>query len=106
MDNRSIIVARNKLYSDISLKFTIHPAYHDIRPLTDLEAVKAAIINIVLTNKGERPFNPYFGCNVTKLLFLELVYFREFLCKYWDHNRIDKLIDYFVVCALVSNHNT
>ena len=56
-------------YSDLSLTFKIHPKYADIRPIKGIDAIKNSIKNILLTKKGERPFNPRFGSNVSSFLF-------------------------------------
>jgi phage baseplate assembly protein W len=56
-------------YSDLDLSFTIHPTLNDIIPLIDLDAIKNAVKNLVLTNYFERPFQPSLGGNVRALLF-------------------------------------
>jgi phage baseplate assembly protein W len=56
-------------YADLNLTFVNHPSRNDIVPLYDSEAVKQAIKNTILTNKGERPFLPEFGGNVFVYLF-------------------------------------
>ena len=56
-------------YTDISFSFTAHPVKKDISKLTDEDAVKRAVINLVLTKHYERLFHPEIGCNVTKMLF-------------------------------------
>lgn len=37
--------------------------------IEDDEAIKFSVMNILLTNKGERLSDPNFGCNIRKLLF-------------------------------------
>ena len=56
-------------YRDFSNNLTVHPVSEDISPITDHDAIKQSIKNIVLTDFGERPFNPEFGCGVRGLLF-------------------------------------
>jgi phage baseplate assembly protein W len=41
----------------------------DIVPLIDIDAVRAAVKNLVLTNYNERPFQPKLGSNLRSLLF-------------------------------------
>jgi phage baseplate assembly protein W len=41
----------------------------DINPVKDIEAIKKSVINLILTNFYERPFQPEIGCNVRGLLF-------------------------------------
>tara|TARA_R110000744_G_scaffold147946_1_gene260974 strand:- start:1304 stop:1663 length:360 start_codon:yes stop_codon:yes gene_type:complete len=48
---------------------TVHPGTKDISSVKDLNAVKQAVKNLVLTNYDERPFHPEIGSNVTALLF-------------------------------------
>lgn len=56
-------------YSDLNLDFHAHPVSGDIVPLTNSEAVKRAVRNIMLTGTNERLFNPKFGANLRQLLF-------------------------------------
>lgn len=62
-------VASNRLYSDIPLSFAIHPNTKDIRPITDIAAVRQAVKVLVLSNYVDRPFHPELGGNVTAYLF-------------------------------------
>lgn len=41
----------------------------DVQVVKGAEAVKQAILGIITTRKGTRPFNPDFGCNITDELF-------------------------------------
>ena len=59
----------NKTYSDLNLNFTKNPATNDVARLTDIEAVKRAVRNLVLTNQFERPFHPEIGSSIRDLLF-------------------------------------
>jgi phage baseplate assembly protein W len=62
-------VARTKVYSDLNLAFTINPITKDVNPVTDIDAVKNALKNLMLTNFHDRPFNPTLGSGLTALLF-------------------------------------
>jgi uncharacterized protein len=57
------------IYSDLTTSFAIHPNKLDVLVYTDEEAVKRSILNILLTNRGERLFNPTLGSNIQALLF-------------------------------------
>ena len=59
----------NKTYSDLNLNFTKNPATNDVARLTDIEAVKREVRNMVLTNQFERPFHPEIGTSIRDLLF-------------------------------------
>jgi len=63
-NNISRIVA-----ADFHKDMTIVPGKEDLARKMNEQAVKESIRNIVLTNKGERPFQPELGCNVRKMLF-------------------------------------
>lgn len=56
-------------YKDLSLDFTPHPVSGDVRPITDEAAVKRALLNLINTKKGTRPFNPNYGSDVADYLF-------------------------------------
>ena len=59
----------NRIYKDLNMSFTKIPATKDVARLFDVQAIKRAVKNIILTNKYERPFNPDFGCNLRGFLF-------------------------------------
>lgn len=63
------IVARDSIYSDLDTLFIPNPVTGDINPIRDTEAIKKSVINLILTNFYERPFQPEIGCNVRGLLF-------------------------------------
>jgi phage baseplate assembly protein W len=58
-----------KKYSDFDLSFLPHPVSGDITRITDADAIKRAVRNMLLTNQDERPFNNEYGGNLTALLF-------------------------------------
>ena len=64
----SIITKRNNTYSDIDLTFA-KKANGDVFKKIDAAAVKQSVKNIVLSNYYEKPFEPYWGANLTGLLF-------------------------------------
>jgi len=51
------------------LNFTKNPATKDVARLTDVEAVKRSVRNLILTNRFERPFHPEIGSSIRDLLF-------------------------------------
>jgi phage baseplate assembly protein W len=59
-------------YSDIDTDLTINPISEDIGRLTNENAIRRSIRNLLLTDFYERPFKPDIGSNLRKLLF-ELV---------------------------------
>jgi phage baseplate assembly protein W len=68
-EQQPLLVAPSQLYADLPLSFIPHPNSKDIRPLTDINAVKQAVKNLVLSNFVDRPFHPELGGNITRLLF-------------------------------------
>ena len=48
----------NKSYKDISMSFGINPITDDIITLKNETAISRSIRNLVLTNQGERFFEP------------------------------------------------
>lgn len=64
MSNRT-----SRRYIDIDLNFVPHPVTGDIAVKYDNEAVKASIKHLVLTNLGERLFQPTVGSTVSGHLF-------------------------------------
>ena len=49
--NTNNSVRSNKAYSDLNLNFNKNPATKDVAKLKDVEAVKRAVRNLILTNK-------------------------------------------------------
>ena len=67
--NTNNSIRSNRIYSDLNLNFTKNPATKDVARLTDVEAVKRSVRNLVLTNRFERPFHPEIGSSIRDLLF-------------------------------------
>ena len=61
-------------FKDINITFKKHPVTDDLVVSRDASAIKQAIVNLLLTNKGERPFNPRYGSDVRDYLFEPLDY--------------------------------
>jgi phage baseplate assembly protein W len=59
-------------YKDLPLDFTPNPVTGDVRPITNEVAIKRAIKNLILTQKGSKPFLPDYGTNLKKYLFRNL----------------------------------
>lgn len=56
-------------YSDLDLAWNPHPVTGDLMITTGDIAVVRALKNLLLTNHYEKPFDPDYGSNITKLLF-------------------------------------
>ena len=59
----------NKGFADVNLDFTANPVTGDIDTVKDSVSVKRGIRNVLLTQNGERLFNPEFGSGIRNLLF-------------------------------------
>ena len=58
-----------RIYKDLDLDFGRNTVTNDVNKLTDDEAVKRSVRNLINTNHFERPFHPEIGGNVRALLF-------------------------------------
>ena len=62
-------VIRNVVYRDVDLLFDKHPVTRKINTLTNNAAISRALKTLVLTDKGERPYQPFLGGNIRSRLF-------------------------------------
>ena len=58
-----------RIYKDLDLDFGRNTVTNDVNKLTDVEAVKRSVRNLINTNHFERPFHPEIGGNIRALLF-------------------------------------
>ena len=56
-------------FKDISLSFLRHPVTNDIGTLSNEDAIKRSVVNLVRTRVGERFFNSLLGSNVENYFF-------------------------------------
>ena len=56
-------------YSDFTRQFGLHPVSSDLARVTDFEAVRSSIKNLILTDKYERLLDPTIGSNIRRILF-------------------------------------
>ena len=57
------------VYSDLTTSLEVHPEKLDLYLEVNEEAVKRSIKNILLTDRGQRLFDPIFGSSIRSLLF-------------------------------------
>ena len=86
-------------FSDIDLNFEMNPLTKDVNILKNEDAVKRSVRNIVLTNFGEKKFQPFFGANVLAQLFENFSPFTSVQLKkaierslFENEPRIDRLV--------------
>lgn len=56
-------------YSDFLMNLDRNPISGELARVTNERSVIRSIKNLILTNRGERPFQPTLGCGIKKLLF-------------------------------------
>ena len=56
-------------YKDLDLFFAKKSGSKDIRKVTDIQAVKRSVRNLVLLNFYEKPFHPEIGSGIRDILF-------------------------------------
>ena len=56
-------------FKDLSVTFKKHPVSDDLVTVKDKAAIVQAITALLLTRRGERPFQPQLGCGIQNILF-------------------------------------
>ena len=56
-------------FKDLSASFQTNPLSNDLIALKNESAIARSVRNLVLTGRGERPFQPILGTGVSRLLF-------------------------------------
>ena len=91
----------SKVFKDLNLSFQQNTATKDIQKITDVEAVKRSVRNLISTNHYEKPFHPEIGSNLRAMLF-------ELMTPQMNHvitKQIENLINnYEPRCRLVQVH--
>ena len=57
------------VYKDMSLYFTRNPVTGDVTTVTDVQDIKRAVRNLIMTNRFDRPFHPEIASRVRESLF-------------------------------------
>ena len=90
-------------FKDLSITFKKHPVTDDLVTVKDKSAVAQSIKGLLLTRRGERPFQPELGSGLQDLLFEPLDYgsgalikkeIKETLSRYEPRISIKKLMCY------------
>lgn len=68
-DKRTQTEAPLIYYSDIDINFSRNPVTGNLVRVTNEEAVKSAMRNLILTSLGESPYEPFKGSKVNAMLF-------------------------------------
>ena len=67
INNNSNRISRT--FKDLDLDFGLNSVTKDVNKLTDAEAIKRSVRNLINTNNYERPFRPEIGSGIRGLLF-------------------------------------
>ena len=59
----------SRVFKDINLSFKRHPVTNDVLTVSDEDAIKRSVKNIIFTILGEKPFEPNFGSVISQSLF-------------------------------------
>ena len=59
----------SRAFKDINLSFKRHPVTNDVITVSDEDAIKRSVKNIIFTILGEKPFEPNFGSVINQSLF-------------------------------------
>ena len=59
----------SKAFKDINLSFKRHPVTSDVVTISNEDAIKRSVKNIIFTILGEKPFEPNFGSVINESLF-------------------------------------
>tara|TARA_Y100000004_G_C8924612_1_gene417035 strand:+ start:156 stop:548 length:393 start_codon:yes stop_codon:yes gene_type:complete len=74
-------MAEFQTFKDLSVTFKKHPVTDDLVVVKDKAAIIQSIRNLLLTQRGERPFQPDLGSNIYRTLFEPLDYVSGALIK-------------------------
>ena len=59
----------SRVFKDINLSFKRHPVTNDVLTISNEDAIKRSVKNIIFTIIGEKPFSPEFGSVINEALF-------------------------------------
>ena len=59
----------SRAFKDINLSFKRHPVTNDVITISNEDAIKRSVKNIIFTIMGEKPFSPEFGSVINDSLF-------------------------------------
>lgn len=98
---RKNIQGKDISYSDFFVNFNIHPETRNLLKYIDDSAVKRSIRNLILTNKGEAPFQPDKGCNLKYILFEPISDISEDLLRTYISETLSRYEPRILVSAII-----
>jgi len=90
---------KEPIFKDIPLSFTAHPVTGNVKALTNRDAVKQSVKNIVLTNHYERPYNPILGGDIISQLFENM----DSITQYEISTNIRRALDNYEPRAIIDD---
>jgi len=72
-DRITATTVKDQIYSDILTNLNSHPVSKDVLRFVNENAVIRSIKNLVLTDRGERLYQPNIGSSIKKLLFEPMI---------------------------------
>lgn len=78
------------VFSDFASAFTVHPVTQDLTTKRNENSIKQSIRNLLLTDRGERLFQPDIGSDIKALLFENITPQTEVALKKRVYNTIER----------------
>ena len=88
-------------FKDLSITFKKHPVTDDLVTVKDKAAVSQSIKGLLLTRKGERPFQPDLGSGLQELLFEPMDYGTSALIKKEITETLTKYEPRIIITSLI-----
>ena len=85
-------IVNNIVYKDFDILFNKHPVTRKLNTLTNNAAIARSVKNLILTNKGERPFKKQEMLMMLSLKVKDLI--NLFLDVMLDHNYLNLIMEH------------
>ena len=100
--------ASKELYADFLTNLNVHPETRTLVKNINENAVKRSLRNLILTNKGEAPFQPNKGSDINKVLFEQMSEITTEMLKTYIRETIDleprcNLLDIVIIADEANN---
>lgn len=95
-------------YTDFYTNFNAHPQNKQLAKYTNENSVKRSVRNLILTEPGERMFQPEIGCKIRNLLFENMTNSTALLLK----NAIEETVNLYekrariITTEVIANEDT
>ena len=89
----------SRTFKDLDLDFGLNSVTKDVNKLTDAEAIKRSVRNLINTNNYERPFRPEIGSGIRGLLFEPMTE----LTSHFMRQKISEMLQEFEPRIVVKN---